>query len=123
MLFSTMFVMHLMSFSNSFKIRVIGISQNLKPLVDKDIVDKEIGHPVKQNAQSYEKPKVVSCLCSKQDEQKAGNCIDQKENIVSFEKTRLLHVVIFVKFPHESVHHIFVSEPGHELHGKESCDY
>jgi hypothetical protein len=115
-------VVHFVRPADGFYINIIPIAQNLKALVDDDVVHQEISQAVYGNAGSNPKTKIV-VYASGYETICAGHSKYEEEGIVFFKKTFMALMVISVQDPQESVHHVLVGEPSHELHKKEGGDY
>lgn len=49
-LFAEMFVVHFVGSTHRFSITIVGVPENLEPLVDKYIMNDKISHAVRKNA-------------------------------------------------------------------------
>jgi hypothetical protein len=48
-----------------FKIKTVAVSDNFKPLVNKNIMNDKIGHPIQRNTNANEKKIIVIVFYSK----------------------------------------------------------
>ncbi|GAB2773290.1 hypothetical protein GCM10010465_19500 [Actinomadura fibrosa] len=95
-----MFVMHLMGSANGFKIKIVSLPQNFEPLMNKDIMDEKVGHPIDSYAQSYKEKVVVPGLHSEEKSGNSGNGENEKKEVVMLKKPGgLLVVMVFVQNP------------------------
>jgi hypothetical protein len=93
--------------------------------MDEKIVDDEINNPVNKDTYSYAKADLPvkngpQCKCT--------NGYDGKKNkkgIVQFEKGIVVipDVMVLMKVPERSVHHIFMHGPGHSFHKEGRNEY
>jgi hypothetical protein len=80
-------------------------------------MNHKIANAIKRDAASDEKQIIHSALNTKIKKYNTGNGKNDKENVVSLKGMFVFWlVVISVKIPHESVHNVFVGEPGHTFH-------
>jgi hypothetical protein len=122
-MFAEVLVMHLVCPANSTDIGIIAAGKPFEPLVDDDIMDKEIGKAVSHDAKANSmKPPHTRSLHAKHDTQETGYGKNDKESIIFFEKTRFNFVVIFVQIPQESMHHPPVCTPGYTFHQQKNAE-
>ena len=85
------------------------------------IMNHEIAKSVKCESQAYEKKIVDPSFHAIVKKHDAGYGENHKENIVPLENSSVFRlVVIGVKIPHQTVHNILMSQPGHTFHKKEN---
>ena len=80
--------------SDGFKIPVIGIPQHLKPLMDKDIVYKEIGRAIGCDAYADPKGHIPIVKRTKRQADDSRNGKDEKEKVISFKKAWLFLLMV-----------------------------
>jgi hypothetical protein len=121
MLLSQMLVMYFMRFTQAYQIFIIGVFEPLKTLMYQDIVDHEITKSVECDSESNEEQVIHAALYTKVKKYDTGYGKDHKKDIVSFEYICIFGLVmISMKIPHQSVHHILMCHPGHAFHKKEN---
>src|SRR5690606_14745075 len=109
---------------DSLKIGVVCIAKQLEPLVDKDIMDKKIGHAIQRDAQAYPKQVVVALGHSQVQADDSGYSKNRKEEIIVLKEAgRLFFVVVLVEVPKDAVHDVLVGKPSHAFHGDKSQHY
>ena len=119
-----MLMVDLMATSNGLKISILGVSEHFEALVDKDIVDQEIGQAVQADAQADPEQVVISLLHSEEQSGNSWNGEDQEEGVVVLQESLgSLFVVVPVQVPKPAVHDVFMGEPGHSLHPGEGRDH
>ncbi|MGV3684611.1 MAG: hypothetical protein ACO1NS_03230 [Daejeonella sp.] len=88
--------------------------------MDKDIVYEEVSEAIQSDPKAYPKKKVETILQTQIQGDDTGNSKDQKEKIIMFKEAgRLFFVVVSVQSPQQTMHNIFMGEPGYGFHGKE----
>ena len=80
-----MFVIYFMSFAQTYYILIISVFEQLKSLVNQDIVDHEITKAIKHNSKSGEEFVVKSAFDTTIKKYYAWNRENGKKNIISFE--------------------------------------
>ena len=88
--------------------------------MNEDIVHEKVGDAIDGNTQAYKSAPIVPVHHSKHDEQPTWNGKNQKEHIVFFKEPRSMLMVVSVKIPTQTMHHVFVHRPSHEFHEQES---
>jgi hypothetical protein len=112
----------LMCLSQGPEIYVVGFREPFETLVDKHIVNHEICDTVKGYADADEEHKAISGHKTADTEKSYGDAgKHDKEIIVLFEELLRLVVVIFMQFPEQAMHDVFMREPGYTFHEAE-CD-
>ena len=115
------FVMHFMGATNGFEISIVGFSQNLKALMDENIVHKKVTKSIQGDAQTDPKQIIISGLHPKKQSGNTGQSKNQKEKIIVLEKPLGdFFMVIFMQDPKQAVHDVFMGKPGHKLHAQKS---
>lgn len=87
--------------------------------MDVHIVNEKIREAVKGNPNANEQDPKIRRQTPNHVTNHTRNGKNQEKTVVFFKKTFLFvlgQVVVFVPFPQETVHHVFVREPGHEFH-------
>jgi hypothetical protein len=80
-------------------------------------VNGEIGKAVASNAQTYKKEVIKTSIGTEVKKYDAGYGKNDKENIISLKNMGVFGLVmVCVKIPHKTVHHIFVGEPSNAFH-------
>ncbi|GEC73060.1 hypothetical protein FFL01_25990 [Flavobacterium flevense] len=80
-------------------------------------MDQEITNSVNGDTEAYEKQIVDAALNSVIKKNDAGNGKNDKKNVVAFKHVFVFRLMmVFMKIPHESVHDVFMSEPGDTFH-------
>jgi len=99
------------------KIGTLGVGQKFNPLVDKNIVHEKVSHSVQHNAQSDVKQIIEVFKRTKVHQSDRWYGKYDKEVVVLF-KNALIAVVVMVPVqkPKETVHNIFVDNPGCPFH-------
>jgi hypothetical protein len=115
-----MLVMNLMGTPYTSCIPVVGVSENLKPLMDKYIMDQEIGRTIGHDTKS-DRVAIPEFTISRQNNKAhAYNSIKDKKGVISFKPgVVVFSVVILVQAPEKSMHYIFMGKPGHKFHNAE----
>jgi len=91
-------------------------------LMNQDIVNHKITESVKCDSQSDEKQIIHSALYAKVEKNDAGKGKNHEENVISFENISVFRLVMIgMKIPHQTVHNVFMCEPGHAFHEKENA--
>src|SRR6185312_4156720 len=112
-----MFMVHFMCAPNRFKINVVRVSKNFKPLVNKNVMNQEISHAVQSNSHANPKKKIITIHPSKKQAGNAWQRKNDKEEIIVFYKTiRFFFMMVFVQFPQYAMHDVFVCKPGNAFH-------
>lgn len=87
-----------------------------------DIMNQKIADAVKSYAQTNEKKIIDSALDPIIKKDDAGNGKNDEENIVAFENMGIFGLVMVgMKIPHQSVHHVFMGEPGDTFHQQKNA--
>ena len=116
--------MHFMGSPDRLKIGVVCIANELKALVDKDIMDKKIGHAIQRDAQAYPKQVVVALSHSQVQADDSGYSKNQKEEIIVLKEAgRFFLVVVLVEVPKDAMHDVFMRKPSHAFHGHKGKQY
>lgn len=98
--FPQMFMMHLMSPSNSTCVPIVGISKQLETLVYKDIMNGKISQTVGENPQANRQSYFKDVVLPKQKEANADHSIKDKERVVALEpRVVVFLMMICVEFP------------------------
>lgn len=120
MIFPQMFMVHFMRSSNGFSIAIVGISEQFKTLMNKNIMNGKIGDAVSKYTQSYCQSDFQDAVLPKQEKRHADNGVNHKKSIIVF-KPRIVcfMMMIFVQAPQKTVHDVLVTKPGHEFHQAE----
>lgn len=110
-------MVYFVSPANRTEITVVCFTQKSKPLVNENIVKKEIGKTVKGYAQPYPEKKIIIISHSEKKADDSGNRKNQKEEVVVLEKAgRFFLMMVFMKRPKPSMHDEFMGEPCHAFH-------
>jgi hypothetical protein len=110
-------MMHFVRSSDRLKIEVVRFSQKLKPLMNEDIMYKEIGESVEGDSQTNPEQEIIALLHAKKQSGNSGNGKNQEEEIIVFKKAfGLFFVMVFVKNPEQTMHNILMGEPCHKFH-------
>jgi len=113
-------MVHFVGAPNGFAITAGCIAEYLKPLVDKNIVNKEICQSIGKYAQTYSKSYVQYAHIPQQEEADTDNCIKDEEGIIALKpRVMVLAVVVFMQAPQETVHNVFMGEPRHKFNHEE----
>ena len=88
--------------------------------MDEDVMHEKITQAVKRYSKANPYSEISTGMQSSVDTEERRNRKDEEEHIVSLKKARFMNMVVCMKVPHQTVHHVFVGKPGHELHEKES---
>jgi hypothetical protein len=121
MFFIDVLVVHLVGTAHSTAITAVGIPEDLKTLVDKDIVNQKIGKPIGENTQSNGKANLENIILPQQEKPDAYKGIEDKKGIVALKPgVVVLAVVVAVQVPQKAVHHVLMREPRHKFHDEES---
>ena len=117
-------MVHLMRPADRFKIEIVGVPEQFETLVDEYVVNQEVSQAVKGDSQPYPEQVVETLLPSEVQRQDPGDGEDQEKEVIVLQKPlRFLLVMIFMQRPQESVHDVFVREPGDPLHQAEGAEY
>jgi uncharacterized membrane protein len=112
-----MFVVHFMTFAKGYQIFVFGIFEQLKSLMDKNIVHNKITQSVSKNSQSNEKLVVKTSFCPKIKQQNTGYGKNHEKQIIALENMGVFGLVMVgMQIPQKTVHHKFVRAPSHAFH-------
>ena len=90
--------------------------------MDYHLVSKNIGYAIEQNSDTDIKPKIATRHDSEHHIQPTWDGKDQSKKIIFLKETIMRTVMIFMKIPRKSVHHIFMRKPRHKFHGPEGCE-
>lgn len=120
--FSEVFVMRFMRLPQRREVRVFTPRKKSQSLVNDDFMHEKIGDAVKRGTDPDVKPVVAPAHHPEHDEQPAGNGEDQEKGIVALQRMRRAGMVILVNFPQQSMHKVFMGQPGHRFHGAEAGD-
>src|SRR5690606_18462682 len=115
--FSRVLVMLFVSPAKCQKIRVFGVCENFKPLMNKNIMYKKIRHSVQHYAQS-DKEQIIEVVQRTEVHQGNGwQGKNHKEIVVLFKSALIAMVVVVpVQNPQKAVHHVFMDNPGCSFH-------
>jgi hypothetical protein len=103
-------------------IPVIGVSEDFKSLVDKDIMHQEIGDSICQDPQANGPSLPEICIGGGHDKRHADHGIEYEESVIAFEPGIVVFpVVVPVEAPQKPMHDILMGKPRHEFHETESC--
>jgi hypothetical protein len=72
-----------MCFSQGHKIGVLSFIEPIESTMNQNVVNKEIGQPIKKDAKAYKESVIKSVLNPNKQEHNTGNCKQQKEDIIS----------------------------------------
>jgi hypothetical protein len=98
-------------------IPVIRIPEELKPLVDEDIVNHKVRNSIGQDTETNRVSLPKGCICRGHQQRHADHRIKNKKGVISFKPGVVVFVVvILVKGPQEAMHNVFMGEPRHKLH-------
>lgn len=113
--------MDFMCTSNSARVKIVCISKHLKTLVNKDIMHKKVSHAIGENSKSDGKPGPKAKITPANKATDADQSIKNEKIIIAFPPTAVIFVVmVFVQFPKKTVHNVFMGEPRHKFHDRES---
>jgi len=110
-------MMNFVSAAHASSIFIIGFFEPFKTLVYEDVMNHKVGDSVGQNPQTDREtpPKVKNFM--QNFEANTDACKEYKEEIIFFEPTIMLFVmVIFMDIPQKSMHHVFMDEPCVKFH-------
>jgi hypothetical protein len=117
-----MLVMHFMRPPDGCEITVLTVPEKPETLVYENIVYEEISKAIDRYAKSYPEQEIITVLQSNEQADDTRNGKDQKEKIIVFEEAPGLFVVmVFVQYPQDSMHDIFMCEPCNGFHRNKSC--
>lgn len=85
-------------------------------------MDQEITNAINGNTKTNVYRNTRTVHHSEHNAQPTRNGENEEENVIFFEKAGFGNVMVFVEFPHQTMHHIFVSKPSHQLHNEERSD-
>jgi hypothetical protein len=122
--FSRMFMMLFVSAPNRQKIWILGIAEYFYSLMDKNVMDKKVGHPIQGNAQCNIEP-MVKALDRPVIHKDNGREGEYDKKIVIFFHRAVIAVVmmVFMEGPKESMHNIFMDHPRQAFHYEKSDYY
>ena len=115
-------MVHFMGFSNGSKVGVFGIAEPIEPSVNEHIVHQEITQSVGGDPGPDPKAE-VGMYAARNEAPRAGDCENQEEGIVLFEKSRLVLVMVAVEIPHDAVHEVFVRSPCNTFHDQKGAQH
>lgn len=119
--FTQMFMMYFMRFSQTDQIFVIRVLEPLKTLVNQDIMNHKIAKSIEHNSESNEKQVIHTTLHAKIEKYDTWQSKNHEKYIISFKNISIFGLmVIGVKIPHQTVHHILMGQPGHTFHKKKN---
>jgi hypothetical protein len=114
-------VVDLVRAANTPCVPVIGIAKHLKSLVDKDVMYHKVSKTVGENPEAYGQASPKTVILPRYKATNTHYRVKDEKGIVTFPPAFvILHVMVLVKHPQETVHDVFVGEPGHEFHNTES---
>lgn len=122
-LFSLIFMVDFVRFSDGNKINVFCPAEPIKSLVNEDIMDQEIGQSVNGNSGAHPNSKIASSYRSRDETPSTRDGENQKKGIVFLEESRLVYVVILMEKPHQTMHDVLVRKPCHALHSNGGDQY
>jgi hypothetical protein len=101
---------------------VIGVPEDFKALVDKDVVHQEIGDPIRQDPQANGPTLPKIRIGGGHDKRHADHGVEYEESVIAFEPGIVVFpVVVPVETPQKPMHDILMGKPRHELHDAEGC--
>jgi hypothetical protein len=114
-----MFMVLFMGPAKCEQVGILRIPQNLQALVDQDIVNKEVGHTVQEDAQP-DIEKVVEALLASEIKQRDGwQGKNYEEQVIPFKISCIAVVMMIpVQDPKAAMHDIFMNDPGCAFHQK-----
>lgn len=123
-LFGRHLMMDLMGKTHGLEVGAVGVSEPWQTLVNKHVVDKEIGDAVEEYAETYvELPVELTVPGAGYDEKRRNDGEDDAEQVVFLESAVAGFVVAFMPVPHKAVHDVFVCEPGCGFHETEGSKH
>jgi hypothetical protein len=121
MFFIDVFVVHLVGTAHRTSIAAVGIPEDLKTLVDKDIVNQKVGKPIGENAQSYGKANFKYAVLPQQKKANTYKCIEDKKGVVALKPgIVVLAMMVAVQVPQKAMHHVLMRKPRHKFHDEKS---
>jgi hypothetical protein len=106
---------------DSCEIPVLTVPEKAETLVNENIMHEKISKPINCNTETDPEKEIIIALHSQEQTDNTRYGKDQKEEIVVLEKSRRLFVMmVFVQYPKDAMHDIFMREPGNSFHGKKS---
>ena len=121
--FTQVFVVHLMRPADSADIAVVAAGKPFEPLVNNHFMYQEIGSSVQGDSETNGCHPVHLVLQTQHDAEPAGDGKNEEEGIVFLKKARPFLVMVFMKVPKKTVHHIPVRHPGNAFHHDERKQY
>ncbi len=82
-------------------------------------MSKNIRHAIEQNSDTDIKPKVATGHDAEHHIQPTWDGKNQSKKIIFLKETIMRLMMVFMKIPRKSVHHIFMRKPRHEFHRPE----
>lgn len=79
-------MVHFVGTAYGTEVKVVGVAEDLEPLVYEDVVYEKVGKPIDGDAQPYEHEVGVRCIEPQCQTQDAGYGKDEKEVIVLLEE-------------------------------------
>jgi hypothetical protein len=112
--------MYFMGSSHPSGIPIIGISEQLEALVYKNIVYQKVSNSVGQNSKPQWPAIPKRGIVAQIKEYHAHHGIENEESIVPLKpRVVVFFVMVFMKAPQKTMHHIFMRKPSHKLHKAE----
>jgi hypothetical protein len=122
-LLSEVLVMDFMGAPDAPGVPVVRISEELEPLVDKNIVNHKIGDPVGQDTEAYWVALPERGIGRHHDKGHAHHGIKNKKGVIPLEPGIVVFaMVVPVEGPQEAVHDILMRKPRHKFHKTEGSD-
>lgn len=87
-------MMDLVRSTNSSSIPVVGIPEHLKPLMDKDIMDHKIGHPISEDTQADRQASPETIILPANETNNTNRCVENKEGVISFPPAAMIFFVM-----------------------------
>ena len=106
-------VVHLVCPADSTRVTIVDVAEQLEPLVDKNVMNDEVGKAIGENSQPDSEPDFENSILPQQEKPDAYDCIDNKKRVVALKPgIVVLAVMVGVQGPEKTVHDVFVRKPG-----------
>ena len=113
-----MLVMHFMRLADCAQVKIIGVAEDFYTTMNEHIVHQEVSKTMTRYAESkLEIRRGCGVDGSKENEHDAWYCEDDEEPIILLQMTiRSYLMMVAVQPPQQTMHNVFVRQPGYTLH-------
>jgi len=118
--FPEMFVVHFVRTPDCFCVNVVRIAEPFETLVDKNVMNDEIGESISKNPQPHSQSDFQDIILPQKEKPDTDQGIENKKSVIPFKPGIVVFfMMVGMQVPQKTVHDKFVAEPCHEFHKQE----